>query len=114
MTLEITPLGARILVEPIEPIDEISARAAKSKLYVVTYDHNKPKPTEGIVVAVGTDPLVQEQIQVGDRVIFSRHSGSEIQVEGKTYRQLDLHEVISRIRSRATASESGEPPSSPS
>lgn len=113
MTVEVTPIGARILVEQIEPVSDVEERARKAGLFVAVYDHNRPKPTEGIVVAVGTDPLLQEHIQVGDHVVFSKFSGSEVQIEGKTYRQLDFPEIITRIRKRpAIASESEALPDS--
>lgn len=114
MTLEITPIGNRILVDTIEPVVEVEERARKAGLFVAVYDHNRPKPTEGIVVAIGSDPMVQEHFQLGDHVTFSKFSGSEIQVEGKTYRQLDFQEVLTRIRRRATASESEASPGQPS
>lgn len=118
MTIKIIPIGARILVDPIEPVDEVSARAKAAGLFVAVYDHNKPKPTEGLVVAVGTDPFVHEHIRIGDRVVYAKHSGSEVQVEGRTFRQLDFHEVITVLRTEpeasATASESAASPTEPS
>ena len=91
---ELTPLGARVFVEEIQAIDDISQRAKAAGIYAVTLDANKPRPTSGKVVAVGTDPIVQDQVKVGDTIIFAKYSGSYIQVEGVQYRCLDLAEII--------------------
>lgn len=88
------PLGARILVRDEVPEDEVTARAKASGLYIATLEENKPKPTTGIVVAIGTDPEVQEHIHEGDRVFFAKHSGSYITIRGEQFRSLDFHEII--------------------
>ncbi len=65
---------------------------------------------EGIVSAVGNDPLLQECVQVGDHVTFARHAGIEQWVEGHKFRCLELREVIAVIKpDPITSSESGTP-----
>lgn len=89
------PIGARILVIDVEPIDEVTDRAKRAGLYVVTLEMNKPKPTTGKVVAIGNDPLVQECFKLGQTVFFQKHAGTYIIVEGIQYRSLEMNEVIS-------------------
>jgi len=96
--MKIMPLGARCFVEEIEPIDEVTARARAAGLSVVVLEENKPKATEGRVVAVGTDPLIQEYVHVGDVVTFSKYAGVNQIVEGRTYRNLELREITAVIR----------------
>jgi len=93
--VEIVPIGARILVEDIEPVDDLTERAKRAGLAVVVLEHNKPKPTTALVIALGKDPLVAENVHLGDTVFFHRHSGSFIQLEGRQLRSLELQEVIS-------------------
>jgi co-chaperonin GroES (HSP10) len=93
-----TPVGDRCLVEPVIPIDEDSVRAAKSKILLVRYEKSKPRPTQGHVIAVGNGPLIQESVQVGDRVIFGPHAGTHIHVEGKPYISLFVDDIITVLR----------------
>ena len=97
----ITPMGARIFVEPIEAETSLEKQAEKINLKLVLEERSKPRPTTGTVVALGEDPAVQALLRVGDQVIFSRFAGSEVQVEGTTYLCLELHELISVIREEA-------------
>lgn len=94
----IIPLGSRVFVDPITPIDSVTARAAAAGLHAVVMEENKPRPTEGIVVAVGSDPMIQELVHVGDTVTFAWHAGYEQQVEGRTLRVLELRELLACIR----------------
>ena len=107
MEFEILPIGARCFVEEIEPVDEVTARMAAAGLHAVVLDENVPKPTEGRVVAVGSDPLIQELIRVGDVVTFSRHAGSYQMVEGRTYRNLELREITACIRPKTKSLAAG-------
>jgi co-chaperonin GroES (HSP10) len=93
--MKIVPIGSRIFVEDLEPVDEVSARARAAGLYVVVAEENKPKPSCGRVVALGSDPLIHELIAVGDLAFYGWYAGMEVQVEGKTYRSLELREIIS-------------------
>jgi chaperonin GroES len=96
--MKIMPFGARVFVELIDPVDEVTARAAAARLYVVVMEENLPRPTEGRVVAIGTDPFIQELVQLGDIVTFSKFAGHEQIVEGHTYRVLEDREIIAIIR----------------
>ena len=98
MSPTIIPIGSRVFVDLIEPVDSITARAAAAGLHAVVMEENKPRPTQGVVVAVGSDPMVQELIHVGDTVTFAWHAGYEQQVEGRTLRVLELRELLACIR----------------
>ncbi len=79
-------------------MDELTERAKKAGLVPVVYEINKPKPTSGTVVALGTDPFVQEHVKVGDVVMFSRHAGVITTVEGEQFRTLEFNEITGIIR----------------
>ena len=78
------PLADRVVVKPIQA-DE------KTKGGIVLPDTAKDKPQEGEVIAVGPGRIldngtkVAPEIKVGDRVIYSKYSGSEIKIEGEEY-----------------------------
>jgi co-chaperonin GroES (HSP10) len=96
--LEITPMGDRIFVDELEPEVSLVKRAEAVGLSIVVNNENVPRPTTGIVVAVGDDPLIQERCKIGDVVSFASHAGVYQQVSGKQYRCLEGREIISRIR----------------
>ena len=66
-------------------------------------DTAKEKPQEGEVLAVGTGRLLDSgecvplEVQVGDRVVFSKYGGTEIKLEGEEYiilRESDILAVV--------------------
>lgn len=66
-------------------------------------DTAKEKPQEGKVVAVGKGRVldsgerVAPEVEVGDRVIFSKYAGTEVKYDGKEYlilRESDILAVI--------------------
>jgi len=98
MSKKLMPLGARVMVKDIEPVAELAERARSAGLELVMLEHNKPQPTTGVVVAVGSDPEIQSLIKVGDTVMFGRHCGIMTQIEGVEYRSLEFHEISSVLR----------------
>jgi len=94
----IRPVGARLLVKDLEPEADLVRRGARSGLTVVVNEENVPRPTSGLVMAVGSDPLTQEEVSVGDVVMFHPYAGHFVSVEGETFRSLELREITSVIR----------------
>jgi chaperonin GroES len=75
------PLGDRVVIEPIEK-EETTASG------IVLPDSAKEKPQEGKVVAVGSGRFengerVALEVKEGDRIIFSKYAGTEVQVKEK-------------------------------
>jgi chaperonin GroES len=73
------PLKDRVLVEPA-PAEEKTAAG------IIIPDTAKEKPQRGKIVAVGAgkkdEPLT---VKVGDTVLYGKYSGSEVNIDGKTY-----------------------------
>lgn len=84
------PLGARLLVEPIITTLSLEERGARVGLEVIVENDNRPRPTTGKVVALGSDPLMRELIKEGDIVFFHPYDGSDVTLAGVVYRQLEL------------------------
>ena len=99
------PLGARLLVDPIITTVSLEERAKNAGLELVLEQENIPAPTQGIVIALGSDPLLREEIKIGDIVFFGRYSGGDVFLEGRRYRQLDHGEITGVIQDEVT-----EPP----
>ncbi len=80
--LGIRPLHDRIIVKRLE--EEL-----KTKGGIIIPDSAKEKPQEGEVLAVGNGKILEDgkraplEIKAGDRVLFSKYSGTEIKVNGE-------------------------------
>jgi chaperonin GroES len=82
--MNIKPLGDRVVVK-------VLATEEKTKSGIVLPDTAKEKPQEGEVVAVGAGRFLESgeraalEVKVGDRVIYSKYSGSEVKMDGEEY-----------------------------
>jgi len=82
--MKIRPLHDRILVKRIE-------EEAKTKGGIIIPDTAKEKPQEGKVIAVGNGKVNDDgelrplDVHKGDRILFGKYSGSEIQLEGEEH-----------------------------
>jgi chaperonin GroES len=101
MSVNVTPLHDRVLVTRIE-----AKEMAKSGIIIP--DSAKEKPQEGEVVAVGLGKLekghrVPVDVQVGDRILFGKYTGSEINVDDREYLILREEEILAKLGSIAVA-----------
>jgi chaperonin GroES len=80
--MNVRPLRDRLLVRRVE--EKETARGG-----IVIPDTAKEKPMEGEVLAVGQGKLLENgtalapDVKVGDRVLFGKYSGNEIQIDGE-------------------------------
>lgn len=91
--MRIEPLDDRVLIT----IDEENGpQKTTSGLYLP--DTAKEKPRTGVVSAVGTDEDLRERIQVGDRILYSKFSGDEIELDGLKHLLLQRNEILAIVR----------------
>ncbi len=87
-------------LKPIEDrlVIEIENEAAEKNVGgIIIPDTAKDRPNIGKVVAVGTDEDLQKIIKEGDRVIYAKYSGTEIEVDGKKYLIVSKKEVLAIV-----------------
>jgi chaperonin GroES len=95
--MKLRPLYDRIVLKRVENQDE------KTSGGIIIPDSAKEKPQEGEVVAVGKGKrledgkLVALDVQVGDRVLFGKYSGSEVKIDGVEYIIMREDEVLGVI-----------------
>lgn len=88
-TIELKPLGDRIVVRPIE-------REEVTRGGIILPDTAKEKPQEGETIAVGPGKLSDEgtriamDVKVGDRVIYTKYGGTEVEIDRE--KLLIMHE----------------------
>ncbi|SDN74182.1 chaperonin GroES [Psychrobacillus sp. OK028] len=90
------PLGDRIIIELIEAEEKTASG-------IVLPDSAKEKPQEGNVVAIGTGRVLENGTRVeldvkeGDRIIFSKYSGTEVKYDNNDYLILRESDVLAVI-----------------
>ena len=100
--MNLKPLGDRVVVEHVE-------QAEKSAGGVFLPDTAKEKPQEGRVLAIGTGRTLDNgtvlplTVQVGDKIIYSKYSGSEIKYEGKEVLIISEKDVLAIVDERVPA-----------
>jgi len=96
MTLNLKPLGSRVVIEPNEQ-EEITAGG------IVLPETAKEKPQQGTVLAIGQGDRDEDgkripmDVAVGDKVLFAKYSGTEIKMDGKKVlilRESDLLAIV--------------------
>jgi chaperonin GroES len=91
--VKIRPLYDRIVVKRIEQQEQL-----QGGLYIP--DSAKEKPQEGEVVAVGKGKRLEDgrvvplDVQVSDRILFGKYSGSDIKLDGEEYLIMREDEVL--------------------
>ena len=96
MSVSIKPLEDRIVIKSLEA-EQTTASG------LVIPDTAKEKPQEGEVLAVGPGRIddhgnrIPLDVNVGDRVIFSKYGGTEIKHGGEEYLILSARDVLAVV-----------------
>lgn len=91
--MNIQPLGDRILVKVL-----LEAEITKSGI-VLPDTAEKEKKAEGVVIAVGQgEKIVKMNLKVGDKVMFGKYSGDEVQIEKVEHKFLKDDEILAVIK----------------
>jgi chaperonin GroES len=91
--MKIRPLYDRVVVKRIETTEQM-----QGGLYIP--DTAKEKPQEGEVVAVGKGKRLEDgkiialDVQVGDKILFGKYSGSDIKLDGEELLIMREDEVL--------------------
>lgn len=91
--MRIEPLDDRILVQ----VDDGTAEQ-KTASGIYLPDTAKEKPRTGLVMAVGTDEDLREKVKEGDRVLYGKYSGDEVDLEGTKVLVLARNEILALVR----------------
>ena len=94
--MKVNPLSDRVLVKPID-------RSETMKGGIIIPDTAKEKPQEGEVVAVGKGRLsdagerISPEVKKGDKVLFRKYSGTEINIDDEKYLILQESEILATL-----------------
>jgi chaperonin GroES len=79
------------------------AAEEKTKGGIILPDTAKEKPIEGTIIAVGPGRITDEgkeikmNVQVGNKVLYGKYSGTEVNIEGEEYlimRESDIYGIV--------------------
>jgi chaperonin GroES len=93
---QLKPRSDRVVVRPTE-------QEEMTKSGIVLPDTAKERPQEGEVVAVGpgrylnSGKRLEMELKVGDKVIYSKYAGTEIQAEDEELLVLGSNDVLAKI-----------------
>jgi chaperonin GroES len=96
MSINIRPLGDRVVVEPIEK-EQTTASG------IILPETAKEKPQEGIVLAVGPGRRDEDgeriamDVAVGDSVLFAKYAGTEVKLDDKKVLILKESDILAII-----------------
>jgi chaperonin GroES len=90
--MKLRPLGDRVVLKQQEAEE-------KTQSGIILPDSAKEKPQTAVVVAVGpgkeeNGKVSKMQVKVGDKVIYSKYSGTEVTYEEEEYIIVSQNDII--------------------
>jgi chaperonin GroES len=87
--MNIKPLGDRVVVKPL-------AQEETTKSGIVLPDTaEKERKAQGEIVAVGEGEKIQKlNLKIGDKVIYGKYAGDEVEIDKVEYKILKDEEVL--------------------
>jgi chaperonin GroES len=90
--MQIKPFEDRVLVEAEE------TEESRTKSGIIIPDTAKEKPRTGKVIEVGMDEELADKIKVGDRIVFAKFTGDEVEFESKKYLIVSRGDILAVIK----------------
>jgi chaperonin GroES len=96
MSLNLTPLGDRVIVEPIEG-EDVTAGG------IILPETAKEKPQKGKVLAAGPGSRDEDgkriamDVKVGDTVLYAKYGGTEVKIKDKKYLILRENDILAIV-----------------
>ena len=93
--VKVFPLADRVAIRPME-----ETATMKGGLYIP--DTAKEKPIQGEVLAVGPGrrekgEVVPMELKVGDRVVYGKYSGTQVELDGEEVILIKESDVIAKL-----------------
>ncbi|MCF7876078.1 co-chaperone GroES [Candidatus Bipolaricaulota bacterium] len=91
--MDIKPLGRRVLVQEVEETEE--EEVTEGGIVIPDSAKSDDNYIKAEVLAVGTDDSIE--VEVGDEVILSSFSGTEIEVDQKEMKIIKNNDILAKI-----------------
>lgn len=93
--MKLQPIGKRIVIKKIEA-------ETKTSSGIVLPESAQEKPQYAEVVAISDDVINDKEnksiLEVGDKVIYSQYSGTEVKLEGKEFIVIKYEDILAVVR----------------
>lgn len=94
--MKLVPLGDRVVLKQVE-VEETT------KSGIVLPGQSKEKPLQAEVVAVGPGGVVDGKevtmlVSEGDKVVYSKYAGTEIELDGEEYLIVKQNDILAVIK----------------
>ncbi len=88
--MKLKPLDDRVVIE-------IKEQQEKNVGGIIIPDTAKEKPMIGEVIAVGTDEELEKAVEIGDKILYSKYGGTEVDIENKKYLIVSRSDILAII-----------------
>ena len=95
--LQLKPLADRVVVKKLEAEEKTAGG-------IVLPDTAKEKPQQGEILAVGPgrwdekgSTRLKMEVNVGDKVLFAKYSGTEVKIDGVEYLILAERDILAIV-----------------
>ena len=94
--MKLVPLGDRVVLKQV-------AAEETTKSGIVLPGQTKEKPQQAEVVAVGPGGIVDGKevtmlVSVGDKVIYSKYAGTEVELDGEEYLVVKQNDILAVMK----------------
>lgn len=94
--MKLVPLGDKIVLKQLEAEET-------TKSGIVLPGQVKEKPQEAEVIAVGPGGMVDGkevtmQVAVGDKVIYSKYAGTDVELDGEEYIIVKQNDILAVVK----------------
>ena len=94
--MKLVPLGDRVVLKQV-----VAEETTKSG--IVLTGQTKEKPQQAEVVAVGPGGIVDGKevtmmVSVGDKVIYSKYAGTEVELDGEEYLIVKQNDILAGMK----------------
>ncbi len=88
--MEIRPLDDRVVIKPL---------VVKEKTVggIIIPDTAKEKPQIGEIIAVGTDEELKEIVKIGDRILYAKYGGTEVEIDAVKYLIVSRSDILAIV-----------------
>jgi chaperonin GroES len=87
--MNIRPLEDRVVLEPKEAEKKVGG--------IIIPDTVKEKPQMGVVIAIGTDEELNKSVKIGDRVLYAKYGGTEVEIDDKKYLIVSKSDILAVV-----------------
>lgn len=90
MNSPIIPIYDRVVIKPDE-------QNKKTETGIILPPDTRKRSNSGTVIAVGAGMDRPIPLEAGDKVIYQRHAGLDMQWNGETYLVVLAHEIVAKL-----------------